>query len=272
MTLLIGCGFLGSHVARRFPNNQPLILTTQSKESADRLKKEFPFVEILSSNDTEHLQKLLFDANSVIITVAPKNSFLYRETYLELAENLCSALYKNESVKQIIYTSSTSVYGDCDGSLVDESMMIHPITEQGKILAETEKTLQSLVNEKRKVAILRLSEIYGGERSILSRVKQILENCGVGDGSNPTNMIHVNDAARAILFCFSRKLCGIYNLCDDDHMTRKALYDAVSKKYHLPLITWDPSKKSIHGGRRIIDNSKIKKEGFSFEYKHRFLG
>ena len=151
-------------------------------------------------------------------------------------------------------------------------MMIHPITEQGKILAETEKTLQSLVNEKRKVAILRLSEIYGGERSILSRVKQILENCGVGDGSNPTNMIHVNDAARAILFCFSRKLCGIYNLCDDDHMTRKALYDAVSKKYHLPLITWDPSKKSIHGGRRIIDNSKIKKEGFSFEYKHRFLG
>ena len=66
-------------------------------------------------------------------------------------------------------------------------------------------------------------------------------------------------------------LTGIYNLADDDHPTRKELYDEISKKFQVPEVTWDPSLTSLRSGNKRVSNHKIKQSGYRFVHPHRVL-
>ncbi len=56
--------------------------------------------------------------------------------------------------KNFIYTSSTSVYGQTDGSQVKESSPAEPASETGKILVETERLLLEAAQSKKIPAII----------------------------------------------------------------------------------------------------------------------
>jgi nucleoside-diphosphate-sugar epimerase len=64
----------------------------------------------------------------------------YREVYLQGTRNLIEWLGAAPP-KKFVYTSSTSVYGQDDGSLVKESSPTRPAAETAKILVETELVL-----------------------------------------------------------------------------------------------------------------------------------
>ena len=64
----------------------------------------------------------------------------YREVYLQGTRNLIEWL-RAAPPKKFVYTSSTSVYGQDDGSLVKESSPTRPAAETAKILVETELVL-----------------------------------------------------------------------------------------------------------------------------------
>ena len=64
----------------------------------------------------------------------------YREVYLQGMRNLIAWLGAAPP-KKFIYTSSTSVYGQNDGSLVKETSLTEPAAETAKVLVETEKAL-----------------------------------------------------------------------------------------------------------------------------------
>ena len=64
----------------------------------------------------------------------------YREVYLKGTRNLIEWL-RAAPPKKFVYTSSTSVYGQDDGSLVKESSPTRPAAETAKILVETELML-----------------------------------------------------------------------------------------------------------------------------------
>lgn len=269
MVLIIGCGYVGEKVGLLLKEDPSLVVTTRSEKNALELKKTFSSVTTFDIADIDSLSDLIREQETIIITLAPKNSNLYAETYLKAAFNLKQVINLSP-VKQLIYTSSSSVYGDYKGTSVTEDMPLLGITDQAKILIETEKTLLSLKTTQRTVCIFRVSEIYGPSREFLHRVKSLQGKKAPGDGSQPTNMIHVEDVARAIVFAMKHSLNGVYNLCNEDHMTRKELYDKISNDNHLPLVQWDPDLTSIHFGRRILSNEKIKKEGFNFTHSRAF--
>jgi nucleoside-diphosphate-sugar epimerase len=144
-------------------------------------------------------------------------------------------------------------------------------SEPAKILIEAEKHYLSLQELGWNVCLLRLSEIYGPGRELSNRVKNLEGHVLPGTGDHYTNMIHKTDVASAIDYAHRHHLEGIYNLSDDENPTRKALYDAVSHKFRLPKVKWDPEHMALHTGNKRVSNHKIKAEGFALRHPIRML-
>src|SRR5258706_1679899 len=86
----------------------------------------------------ETLAKLPRDFDWVVNCVAAGgNAENYREIYLQGTRNLLDWLAPNPPGK-FVYTSSTSVYAQNDGSQVTESSPTEPTAETSKILVENE--------------------------------------------------------------------------------------------------------------------------------------
>ena len=73
--------------------------------------------------------------------------------YLEGARNLIEWL-SPDPPKKFVYTSSTSVYGQTNGSAVKETSPTEPSSETSKILVETEKLLLEAASEKKLPAVI----------------------------------------------------------------------------------------------------------------------
>ena len=145
----------------------------------------------------------------------------YRQVYLQGTHSLIEWLAPNPP-KKFIYTSSTSVYGQTDGSQVKESSPTEPSVETAKILVETEKLLLAAVAEREFPAvILRVAGIYGPDRG--HGFKQFLKNEArmEGDGSRFLNMIHRDDLIGCIIAALKSGRPGeIYNAVDDEPVSQ----------------------------------------------------
>ncbi len=271
MVLIIGCGYVGEKVAYQLLDDPSLTVTTRSKERLQLLQAQFDSASLLNTSDLVTFKNLLEGHDCVILTMAPKDSNNYESCYLQTMLHLKEAIKNNTTLKQIIYTSASSVYGECEGKITTEDTPLQAITPQGKILIEAEKNLLSLRGKECKVCIFRVSEIYGPNRSIKERVEKLLTKKAPGDGSQLTNMIHVDDLVSAILFARYHQLDGIYNVSDDEHMPRKVMYDKISDLYHMKFVKWDPSLESIHKGNKHLSNAKLKKTGFTFKFPKRIF-
>ncbi|MEI8301187.1 MAG: NAD-dependent epimerase/dehydratase family protein [Chlamydiota bacterium] len=271
MALMIGCGYVGEKIATQLLDDSSLTITTRSTKRLKLLQTHFPKVCLLNASDLATFKTLLDSHRFVILTMAPDTPQDYESCYLQTVLHLKHAIEGNTSIKQIIYTSASSVYGECHGNTIAEEAPLQAATPQGKILIETEKVLESLKSEDRKICIFRVSEIYGPDRSIKARVENLLTRKAPGDGSQLTNMIHVEDLVSAILFAKDHQLDGVYNLSDDEHMSRKAMYDEISKLYNLGYVKWDPSLQSPHRGNKCLSNEKLKKTGFSLKFSRRIF-
>lgn len=270
--VIIGCGYIGSEVALTWKKKgHTVTATTRSPERLDLLSKVSQKSIILKGNDEDELVPLIADNDVILVTVAADSPEHYESAYLNTAQIFRHLALEMDLPRHLIYTSSTSVYGDHHGQWVDETSELHAKSEQAKILIEAEKNYLSLAELGWRVCLLRFSEIYGPGRELSRRVKQFEGHVLPGSGGHYTNMVHKADCAAAIDYSLRHHLEGIYNLSDDEHPTRKELYDAVSKKFKLPQVKWDPEHTSLHTGNKRVSNHKIKAEGFAFHHPHRVL-
>src|SRR5690349_14543503 len=104
----------------------------------------------------------------------------YRQVYLQGTRHLIEWLAPHPP-KKFVYTSSTSVYGQTDGSPVKESSPAEPLADTAKLLRETESVLLAAARAKQFPAvILRVAGIYGPDRG--HAFKQFLKNEARIDG------------------------------------------------------------------------------------------
>ncbi|HSX26172.1 MAG TPA: SDR family oxidoreductase [Chlamydiales bacterium] len=269
---IIGCGYIGSEIAALWSKKgHHVTATTRSPERLPELTKVAQKALVLKGNDEEELVPLLAGNDIILVTVAADNPEVYESAYLHTAQLFRHLALEMDLPLHLIYTSSTSVYGDHHGLWVDETSDLHAKAEQARLLTEAEKMYLSLQDLGWHVCILRLAEIYGPGRELSKRVHQLEGHTLPGTGEHYTNMIHKNDCISAIDYALRHHLEGIFNVADDDHPTRKELYDLISHKFRLPKVKWDPSLTSLHSGNKRISNHKIKSEGFSFRHHSRIL-
>lgn len=269
--LIIGFGYVGSFLASHLSSCK-ISVTTTSFEKKELLEKTFSSVYLYPSSNPHFLETILEEIDCLVILVAAKNKDLYEKTYLDTAKAIRSALVNRKKKLSLIYTSSTSVYGDHEGRKVTEESPLYPANEQANILRETENVYLEMQSSIINVCIFRLGEIYGPGREISKRVVALQRKAAPGNGKQISNMIHVEDIAHAIKFAMQNELQGIFNLCDEDTYSRKEMYDLVCNFLGLEKIAFNQDSPSIHKGDKKVISQKIKKKGFIFLYPHRMWG
>lgn len=257
--LILGTGYLGL-AAGIFLQKKGHFIT-----GTTRFEKKLPFIKEHLSNafllKKDNLIEGLQDQDIVLFTAGADSFDAYKETYLDNATAIINGSCKAPSLKQIIYTSSTSVYGDHQGTPVTELTALSPLSGQSKILVQTEKILAELPQS----CIFRLGELIGEGRTIEERLRTANGAAFPGTGENITNFSPLSDVVRAIDFAIEKPLFGIYNLCSSLHAQRKQLYANIANAKKIPQNTWDHRSTSLHGGNKKVLSDKIMAAGFTFE-------
>jgi len=255
---IIGCGYVGKAAAIKWKyDNHEITVTTRSLNKAYDLRPFADLVYILGENWHDLIEK----QDIVLLCVAPDKNSDYLNTYLRTAELLVDSL-KNSEVKQVIYTSSISIYGDFQGKWVDEDHIPKPQNANAQILLATEQILLKAATQDRKVCIFRLGEIYGPERSLVDRVYRMQGIHAPGNGESYTNLIHLDEILMALDIAVQSNLNGIFNLCNDVHIPRKQLYEHICQKHQFSSVHWNPMLTSTHMGNKRISNQKLKSKGW----------
>lgn len=181
----------------------------------------------------------------------------YRAIYLEGLLNCIAAAQP----RRALFVSSTSVYGQTDGSWVDESSLTEPDRETSRILLEAERVCLASGG-----LVTRLSGLYGPGRSVLMQKYLSGEAVIEGGDGRYINQIHRDDAARAIFHLFAtRQAPGIYNVTDNTPATQRELYQWLADHFQKPLPPEGPpdlNRKRAWTNKRI-SNAKLHATGWA---------
>ena len=200
----------------------------------------------------------------------------YRKVYLDGNRNLLAWL-ADSAVKKFVYTSSTSVYAQNDGSVVTETSLVAPEADTAKVLVETEKlllaaTLPLIPSSPHQfpAVILRVAGIYGPGRGYA--FKQFLRGEAriEGDGSRVLNMIHRDDLIGIIIAALERGEAGqIYNAADNEPVSQRKFYDWLATELKQPLPPQVAPDAEVWR-KRGVTNKRVSNAKLQAELKYKF--
>jgi nucleoside-diphosphate-sugar epimerase len=186
----------------------------------------------------------------------------YRQIYLNGARHLVET-FPNA---KILFTSSTSVYAQRDGSWVTEESETKPLRETSRILLEVEK----LILENGGI-VARLAGIYGPQRSAL--LGKFLNGTATIDPNDDrfVNQVHRDDIASALFALLNRAAHlspPVYNIVDDQPLLQSECYRWLAYRLNRPL---PPIRKSDQPRRRgdtnkRVSNAKLRASGWTPQY------
>ena len=249
--LIAGCGYVGEATADFFHlNGWEVEGWVHSNESAARLSVKPYCVRVIDISQRDDVAERAGEFDAVIHCASSGGggAEAYREIYLNGARHLLETFPKAKT----LFTSSTSVYAQRDGSTVTEDSQTKPLRETSRILLEVEK----LILEKGGI-IARLAGIYGPRRSAL--LKKLLNGTATIDPSNKrfVNQVHRDDIASALFLLLSRKaqtFPQIYNVVDDEPLLQSECYRWLAQKLNRPV---PPARKSEQPRKRGNTNKRV---------------
>jgi nucleoside-diphosphate-sugar epimerase len=236
---------------------------TGSRESAGRLAgKPYP---VYALDITERVQVCTcagtFDAVIHCASSGGGNADTYHQVYLNGARNLLDRFDSS----MVVFTSSSSVYAQTDGSWVTEESETKPTRETGRTLLETENLVLA-----RGGIVARLAGIYGPGRSAL--LSKFLSGEATVDPESDRfiNQVHRDDIAAALFFLLDRQPQGkqIYNVVDDQPIRQSECYRWLAEKLNGPLPSVGKSTRRYKRGdsNKRVSNAKLRKLGWTPRY------
>jgi nucleoside-diphosphate-sugar epimerase len=272
--LIIGCGYVGLPLGAELVRLGHEVSGLRRSAAAEADLKAAGLAPLLADiTRPETLAMLPREFDWVVnCAAAGGDAENYRQVYLQGTRNLIEWLGPNPP-KKFVYTSSTSVYGQTDGSPVKETSPTEPSAETAKFLVETEKVLLAAVAERKFPAvILRVAGIYGPDRG--HWFKQFLKNEArmEGDGARFLNMIHRDDLIGCIIAALKSGRPGeIYNTADDEPVSQLHFFQWLAQALDKPLPPSEPenpaeNRKRGATNKRVL-NRRLKMElGYQFKY------
>ena len=280
--LIIGCGYIGLPLGAKLARQRHEVFGLRRNPSA-AAELERAGIKPLSADITrpEQLAKLPRDFDWVVNCVASNGGTAedYRSVYLQGMRNVVDWLTSSNvsnrkpGEPRFIYTSSTSVYGQNDGSAVDETSLTEPTAETARALLETERTLLAAAEQRNFSAmILRVAAIYGPGRGYWFKQFVNGEARLDGKGERILNMIHRDDVIGCIIGALKRgKPDNIYNAVDDEPVSQFDFFSWFAETLGRPMP--DSVTENVEGTRKRgvtnkrISNRKLKSDlGYHFKY------
>jgi len=262
MTVLIaGCGDLGTEAGLRFAaaghrvvgwRRSPGKLPAQLEGAAVDLAGELPSIPA----DTEIVV--------MATAAAARTEAAYRSAYVDALRNLLDALERDGvRPRRLLFVSSTAVYGENDGGTVDERTPARPASATGRILLEAEELLHARVPSG---VALRLGGIYGPGRTRL--IDQVRSGTAVvPDPPRPTNRIHRDDAAAAIVHLTTAVEAPepVYLGVDEEPAELGEVLRFLAAELGVPEPPTGPDTSS-RGGDKRCSSARLAATGFRFRY------
>lgn len=262
--LIIGCGDIGQRLAQQLDPESYQITGLRRHPPEDL---SFLQYRACDATQTEQFNAILGSEEFAVIVIsmtpAERSDAGYESAYVQTCRNLIMGLaHQQRQPRLILFVSSTAVYGQNDGSWVDEASPTLPEGFSGKRLLEAEQVIRQSGFAH---SIVRFSGIYGpGRNRLIEQVKQKRASAS----PHYTNRIHADDCAGVLahlikLSC-TQELAPVY-LATDSAPT--AMIEVVSW-IAGQLGSEDflaPDAVNERGNKRI-SNRRLLASGYSFRY------
>lgn len=236
--LIIGSGNVArrtlSHLVRRYRVHA--VLRDPARLAEWRAAGARPLLADL--DDPDSLQRLAGLADYVLhLAPPPAEGLLDTRT-----RHLLAALDKGKRLKQgkslprrLIYVSTTGVYGDCAGALIDETRPLHPESSRAGRRVDAERCLRTWGQQNGvAVSILRAPGIYAADRLPVERLEKGLPAL-LADDDVFSNHIHADDLAAACVAALRYGRANrVYNVVDDSDLKMADYFDRVADAFNLP--------------------------------------
>lgn len=275
--LLIGCGFLGKTAADfLLATGWEVSAVVHSEESARELEAVWidqARAQVLRADvgEASSLQAVLADGDFAAWVHCASSggggAAAYEQIYLRGVRNLRRLLPEVFGV----FVSSTSVYGQTDGSEVAETSPAQPSRETGRLLLAAEEVTRSGGG-----AVLRLAGLYGPGRSVLLRKFLRGEARLEAGGHRWINQIHREDAAQAVCFLLEgdrNAMAGeVFNGADDTPQQQRSIFAGMAERLRLPLPPEgepDYARKRGWTNKRVL-NAKLRGVGWEPKFPDYF--
>jgi nucleoside-diphosphate-sugar epimerase len=264
--LIVGCGDIGLRCARLLAGHAQLYALTHSPERHAELRAAGVIPISGDLDDHRSLARIARLADRVLHFAPPPGE---GETDPR-TRRLLAALGRASVAQAITYISTSGVYGDCAGAVVEESRPARPHNTRAKRRADAERQLRRYGKGGRRVSILRAPGIYAQDRFPADRVKKALPAI-VAEDDVHTNHIHAEDLARlALAGLFRGRPQRVYNAVDDSGLKMGDWFDIVADHIGWPrpprlsqaavLAAVTPAMRSFLTESRRLSNRRMKRE------------
>lgn len=249
--LILGCGYLGRRVAARWLSEGGKVSALTRGNS--RQLAQLGIHPIMGDVRDCVSLKPLPAAETVLFAIGwdrTAGSSL-REVYISGLNHFLDTL---PGCSRFIYVSSTGVYGQTDGELVDETSVAEPLERAGQVVLEAERLLRS---RRPDAIILRFAGMYGPDR-LLRRQQLLAGEPLVGDAEKFLNLIHIDDGVEAVLAAGKEGAPGAtYNVADDEPVSRRAFYTRLGELLGAPPARFEQQPEAGRPNRRV-SNARAK--------------
>lgn len=262
--LILGCGDVGMRLLPLLRGRFRVFAVTSDPQRCAQLRAAGAVPVVADLDRPASLRRLAGLAQHVVHLAPPQSEgALDRRT-----RNLCAVL---PAGARMVYVSTTGVYGDCGGALIDETRTVAPHNARARRRVDAEQVLRRwAARSGASLAILRVPGIYAPQRLPLRRLAQGTPALLAHDDVF-TNHIHADDLANIVALALFRALPGrIYHAVDDTHMKMADYFDTVADAFAMPrpprlaraalAAAVSPMLLSFMSESRRLSNTRIKRE------------
>ncbi|MDY0065524.1 MAG: NAD-dependent epimerase/dehydratase family protein [Steroidobacteraceae bacterium] len=272
--LIAGCGYVGRRLARRMQGRyqvSAVVRTAHSARSLAAMGVDAAALDLDGEIDGARLPGP--EERAAIVYLAPPppvgESDLRIGRFLQLIAQAPSVF---------VYMSTTGVYGDAAGGLVDETSPLAPRTARARRRVSAEEMTRVWCTERcvRRV-VLRAPGVYGPGRLPLARLRRG-EAVLRPEDAGPGNRIHVDDLVAACLAAVDNpEARGIYPISDGAPISTTAFMELLARLAglapppHVSLeeaqLTFSAERLSFLGESRRVSNQRMIRDlGASLRY------
>ena len=240
-----GAGFIGSHLSEELiENNEVTIIDNLSSGKKENIPEEANFVE--HDIKEKGLEKIFEDTEAVFhlaanpkVNTFPDNRDKDFEENLEGVHNVLEAA-EASNVEEIIFASSSVVYGEDTVIPTPEDAVLDPISMYGATKAGGEHMCQVYSQTfDIDLTIVRLANIVGGRNpkgviyDFIHKLKEDPEKLAIlGNGKQRKSYLHVEDTVRGFLKAWKSDKT-VFNIGSEDSIDVDGIADIVADEMDI---------------------------------------
>ena len=272
--LIAGCGYVGQRLVARLRDRFDITALVRSNDKAAALERQGLKTVVIDLDRVRAGASIpeRLDQEAIVYLAPPPAT---GESDLRLDRFLHLAIVPP---KTFVYMSTTGVYGDAGGNMVDESTPVMPLTDRARRRVSAEEMTRVWCHERRvRRVVLRVPGIYGPERLPLDRLRKS-EPVVRPEDAGISNRIHVDDLVTACEAAIENKEArGVYNVTDGNSISSTSFIDLVAQLTGLPApprvtmeeaqLTFSPERLSfLNESRRVGNDRMLKHLGVKLRY------